>query len=203
MHQDVSSPAAGSTTHAVGVLEDRRSPFATLRSRIFGSRSDDAQGPKGEMKVGKELSKLPTGWRVLHSLQMDETGSDIDHLVIGPPGIVAVSTKHHPKGKVTVYDRTVYVNGHAAHDHVWTSERSAKRVAATLTSACGFKVPTHGAIVFVDVAEFTEKGRPYGVTVTTRPRLVDWLTSLPAHLHERQIEHIWIEARRPEVWLPT
>lgn len=188
---------------ALAVVEDRRSPFATLRSRIFGSRAEDALGPKGELKVGKELSKLPPTWRVLHSLQMDETDSDIDHLVIGPPGVVAVSTKHHPKGRVTVYDRTLYVNGRAVHDHVWKSERSAKRAASTLSEVCGFKVPALGAIVFVDVAEFTEKGRPYGVTVTTRPKLVDWLTALPAHLHERQVEHVWIEARRPEVWLPA
>lgn len=203
MHQDLGTYTHGSTPTASGVMDDRRNPFASLRSRIFGSRTEDALGPKGELKVGKELSKLPDTWRVLHSMQMDETGSDIDHLVIGPPGVVAVSTKHHPKGRITVYDRNLYVNGRAAHDHVWKSERSTKNAAATLTEACGFKVPAHGAIVFVDVAEFTEKGRPHGITVTTRQKLVDWLTALPAHLHERQIEHIWIEARRPEVWLPS
>ncbi len=158
---------------------------------------------KGELKMGKELTKLPAGWRVLHSLQMDDTESEIDHLVIGPPGVVAVSTKHHPRGKVTVYDRTLYVDGRAVNDHVWKSERGAKRAATTLSSACGFNVPAQGAIVFVGVAEFTEKGRPHGVTVTTRQRVVDWMTSLPAHLHERQIEHIWSEARRPEIWLPA
>ncbi len=184
-------------------MHQERNLSTGLRARIFGSRADDALGPKGDQKVGKELSKLPHGWRVLHSMHMDETGSDIDHLVIGPPGVVAVSTHHHPKGKVTVYDRTLYVNGHAANDHVWTSERSAKRAAVTLSSACGFDVPAQGAIVFVDIAEFTEKGRPFGVTVTTRQRLLDWMTALPAHLHERQVDHIWLEARRPEVWLPT
>jgi hypothetical protein len=57
--------------------------------------------------------------------------------------------------------------------------------------------------VFVDVADVQHKGRPHGVTVTTRQQLVDWLTALPAHLHPRQIERVWTEARRPDVWLPA
>jgi hypothetical protein len=202
MHQDLASFAPGRAARHTAVLEDRRNPFSSLRSRLLGSRSGDAVAQKGELKVGKELAKLPAGWRVLHKLQVTESGTDIDHIVIGPPGVITLNTKHHPRCKVKVYERTLYVDGRA-QDYVWTSEREARRTAFTLTDVCGFRVPTQSAIVFVDVAGVHHKGRPYGVTVTTRKQLVDWLTSLPAHLQPRQVEHIWIEARRPEVWLPA
>ncbi len=184
------------------VVDDRRTTVDSLRTRLFGSRSGDAVGPKGEQKVGKELGRLPAGWRVLHRLQVTETSAGIDHLVIGPPGVITLHTKHHPKGKVKVYERTLYVDG-ATKNYVWTSERDARHAATALTDVCGFTVPTQSAVVFVDVADVQHKGRPYGVTITTRQQLVDWLTALPAHMHPRQVEHIWIEARRPEVWLPV
>jgi hypothetical protein len=162
--------------------------------------------PKGEQKVGKELGKLPAGWRVLHRPQVTDTGAGdgdgIDHIVIGPPGVVTVHTKHHPKGRVKVYERTLYVDG-ATKNYVWMSEREARHAATALTDVCGFKVPTQSAVVFVDVADVQHKGRPFGVTITTRQQLIDWLTALPAHMHPRQVEHIWTEARRPEVWLPA
>jgi hypothetical protein len=203
MHQELATFVPGSTARAGAVLEDRRNPLSVLRSRLFGSRSTDAVGPKGEQKVGKELAKLPAGWRVLHRLQVTEAGTDIDHIVIGPPGIVTVHTKHHPKAKVKVYDRSMYVDGQTHQHYVWSSERESKRAATTLSGVCGFHAPSQSAIVFVDVSEVQHKGRPYGVTVITRPQLVDWLTALPAHLQPRQVEHLFVEARRPEVWLPA
>jgi hypothetical protein len=173
-----------------------------MRSLLFGSRNGGTAREKGEHKVGKELAKLPEGWRVVHKLQVTESGNDIDHIVIGPPGVITLHTKHHPKGKVTVYERTLYVDG-TTKNYVWTSEHEARRAATTLTDVCGFTVPTQSAVVFVDVADVQHKGRPHGVTVTTRQQLVDWLTALPAHLHPRQIERVWTEARRPDVWLPA
>ncbi len=202
MHQDMAIFVPGSAAGATTVMVERRNPLSALRSRLFGSRTGDALGLKGEQKVGKELAKLPEGWRVLHRLQVTEAGADIDHIVIGPPGVITLNTKHHPKGKVKVYERTLYVDGRT-QNYVWTSEQEARRAASALTDACGFRVPTQSAVVFVDVADVQHKGRPYGVTVTTRQQLVDWLTALPAHLHPRQVEHIWIEARRPEVWSPA
>ena len=93
------------------------------------------------------------GYRVLDGRAVPGKAS-IDHLVIGPPGVVAVSTKHHPKGKVKVYERSLYVDG-ATKNYVWMSEREARHAATALTEVCGFTVPTQSAVVFVDVESWS------------------------------------------------
>lgn len=53
------------------------------------------RGAKGEEHVGALLDGLAhRGWRVLHDASLGR--GDIDHIVIGPPGIFTVETKSHP-----------------------------------------------------------------------------------------------------------
>lgn len=53
------------------------------------------RGAKGEEHVGALLDGLAQrGWRVLHDTSLGR--GDIDHVVIGPPGIFTVETKSHP-----------------------------------------------------------------------------------------------------------
>ncbi|MEV0493953.1 NERD domain-containing protein [Streptomyces atratus] len=56
-------------------------------------------GLRGELIVGSSLNRLRRdGWRVLHSIELP-SGSDIDHVVIGPPGVFTVNAKHHKGGR--------------------------------------------------------------------------------------------------------
>jgi hypothetical protein len=51
-------------------------------------------------------------WRVLHALPLGVRGKDLDRLLIGPAGIFAINTKHHPGAQVTVKGcDAFYVNG--------------------------------------------------------------------------------------------
>ena len=55
---------------------------------------------KGEEITARELSLLPQGYTVFHGLNicrypgLAATGSDLDHVVVGPTGIFAVETKN-------------------------------------------------------------------------------------------------------------
>ncbi|MFG2284885.1 nuclease-related domain-containing protein [Streptomyces sp. NPDC048595] len=61
-----------------------------------------AHGLVGERITGRRLNKLRRqGWRVLHAVQWP-SGSDIDHLVIGPPGVFTINSKRH-SGKTVWY----------------------------------------------------------------------------------------------------
>lgn len=53
-----------------------------------------AVGAAAERATGSELAKLGPGWHVLHSRALHNTAADADHIVIGPPGIILVDTKH-------------------------------------------------------------------------------------------------------------
>ena len=64
-------------------------------------------GGDGEEIVGgvldAGLSELE-GWHVIHSVVVSRGGGDIDHVVVGPPGVFTLNTKHHP-------EKTVWVSG--------------------------------------------------------------------------------------------
>ena len=69
-----------------------------------------AVGAKGEEKVANEPPSLARSG-VLHAVEVGQNGSDIDHVVIGPPGVITLNAKRHPRGKVWVGERMVMING--------------------------------------------------------------------------------------------
>ena len=97
---------------------------------------DWAVGYVGEEHVGLELARLADGWFVLHGVPIGVEGSDIDHVVIGPPGVFTINTKHH-RGQ------TVDVKGDAAfiadtyQPYIPKSRTEANRTQAILASTIG------------------------------------------------------------------
>jgi Nuclease-related domain len=87
---------------------------ATLRRHRDGPAAGRSWqvGGEGEYSAGQMLGRFTTAsgwerllrrsprWRVLHSVPLrDARGAvrgDIDHVLIGPPGVVIINTKHHP-----------------------------------------------------------------------------------------------------------
>lgn len=201
---DLSANVAGAAARAKRDQVNAQAPVRNLVARVLGVKTDERAwrvGAKGEEKVGKELTKLPDGWHVLHAVQVSDAGTDIDHVVIGPAGVFTLNTKRHPEGRVTVYERALYVNGTKV-DYVPKSRGEARRAARLLTDACRFPVPVRSAIVFVDLADISEKGRPDDVLITTRRRLVSVLQELPTSLSTEAIGTIHEQARRGRTWLP-
>jgi len=187
---------AGAAARAKRDEVNAQAPVRNLVARVLGVKTEERAwrvGAKGEEKVGKELTKLPAGWHVLHEVQVSDAGTDIDHVVIGPAGVFTLNTKRHPDGKVTVYERALYVNG-AKVDYLQKSCGEACRASRRLTEACGLPVSVRSAIVFVDLADIKEKGQPDDVLITTRRRLVNLLQSLPVSLSPDQVRTIQRQA---------
>lgn len=73
-------------------------------------------GIDGELVVGQMLERLRRdGYEIFHDLVED--GYNIDHVLIGPPGIFVIETKMHSKpsetgGKITFDGRQILINGH-------------------------------------------------------------------------------------------
>jgi Nuclease-related domain len=201
---DLSANVAGASARAKRDEVNGRAPLLNLFARMLGIKTEERAwrvGAKGEEKVGKQLARLSDDWRVLHAAQVSEVGTDIDHVVIGPAGVFTLNTKRHPDGKVTVYERALYVNGSKV-DYLQKSRVEARRASRLLTAACGFAVDARSAIVFVDLADIKEKGRPDEVIVTTRRRLTDLLQSLPPCLSPEQVMFIHHHACNNRTWLP-
>ena len=90
----------------------------------IGEGSEEAEGwyrgVLGERRVAAILDQLSVAqpqspWTVLHSVPVGRGESDIDHVVIGPPGVFTINTKFSPGKDVWVAGRGMYVGGAKQH----------------------------------------------------------------------------------------
>ena len=127
---------------------------------------------------------------MLHSVELgDGRGQmcgDVDHLVIGPPGVVSINTKHHPAGRVELDGDQLVVNRHRTY-YVAKARREAERVVGFLRPALtavgrsdlAQRVPVRPVVALVDV-RLTIQAWPAGVTVTVSRQLLERLRDFPA-----------------------
>ena len=183
-------------------LRDAR-PVATFLARFFGVHTDERAwriGADGEERVARQLAKLDGCWRVLHAVPIGNRGADIDHVVIGPPGVFTINTKHHPSAKVWVGGNTVLVNG-KRQPYVRNSRTEIRRAARMLEAQVGFAVPVYGLIVVVGTAKVTVKAQPEDrVAVLERRRVTRWLSDLGAIFPAASVDQIYSAARRSTTW---
>lgn len=139
-------------------------------------------GALGERHVGRLLQRLGPRWYVLHAIPVGTRGSDIDHVVISPAGVVTVNTKHHPDKRVWVGARTVLVNGQR-QPYLRSSEHEVQRAAKLLGEALGRPVPVRGAVAVLDASH-----------------LVRWLERLPAALSDAEVAEVAALAAIPRTW---
>ncbi|SOB83403.1 nuclease-related domain-containing protein [Streptomyces sp. 1331.2] len=181
--------------------EERYGRLVRLAARLSRQRLGDSstlRGLEGERFVGARLEPLrAAGWKVLHGVPLP-SGSDIDHLVIGPPGVFTVNSKHHPGATVWVGDKVVKVNRNG-YPYVENSEFEASRTARLLTEWCGFEVPVHPVIAVVGARRITLGATP-PVTVVDAERIADVLPTHPPALPPNRVDQVFTVARHRYVW---
>lgn len=162
-------------------LHDRRflaSEVALLASMFVISRyvlplvERHDRGAAGEEQVGELLEQLcGEGWRVIHDASLGR--GNVDHILIGPPGIFTIETKSHP-GPV----RVAGVHG-AAFSQAQAQRRAIERVSG---------VQVEPLIVFSRAWVDRPMARRKGVRVVPARMLVRHLGRLPARLEPQEIE---------------
>ena len=83
----------------------------SLKTMLFGAGNDfhaASKGMQGERLVGRELKKLPEGWRVWHDL--DIGGENLDHVVASAKGVFVVEAKNYA-GSVLATPKGLYTHG--------------------------------------------------------------------------------------------
>jgi hypothetical protein len=172
-----------------------------LVAKLFGDQLGDSatlRGLEGEQIVGTALTSLQAAdWKVLHGTPLP-SGSDIDHLVIGPPGVFTVNSKHHAGAAVWVGDNIVKVNRNG-YPYLANSEFEAARTAKLLTEWCGFAIPVHPVIAMVGVRKITRAGAP-AVAVIAGDEIASTLSTWPAVLSPNQVDRAYTIARHAYVW---
>jgi hypothetical protein len=186
----------------------REHPVRSAAADLLGTGSVArrfAAGAKGERAVGRALDRWAArrGWRVLHAVPVGRNGADIDHVVIGPFGVVTVNTKTSGTSVwVGEYGMTI---GGKTVDYVRKSRAEARRARQLLSKAAGTGVPVASAIVFVGVRRFSVTGGgPADVAVLRSPRaLRRWLRQQPPVLGEQAVSLLYEVARKPAAWQPA
>lgn len=160
-------------------------------------------GAKGEQRVGEALERLSkSGFRVLHSVPVGQRGSDIDHVVIGSPGVFTVNTKKHPGARIWVGGECVKVNGHN-HPYVRNSRFEARRTVGLLSARLAWEPPVQALLVFDTTggAHLTVKSQPEEVTVLSHGAVASWLRKQPVRLTPDQVRDLFSIARRSTTWV--
>lgn len=177
----------------------------SLVGRIFGADPLSAEarpwyrGALGEVAVGKVLLALGPEWAVLHAVPVGAGTSDIDHVLIGPPGVFTLNTKNHSDQSVWVAGRTLMVAGQRQR-HIPNAAHEAARAGKLLSAASGIPVEVTGVVVVIAPKNLTIRKAPEGAHVLTDRQLLRWLHRLRPELTADQIARIAAAARAPRTW---
>jgi len=202
---DLTHNAPGAAAGARARELRREHPLLTRTAGLLGIRTEAhsfATGARGERTVGRQLNRWAArhGWHVLHAVPVGQRGADIDHVVIGPFGVVTVNTKTTGTA-VWVGEYGLTVGGKSV-DYLRKSRHEASRAGQLLSQATGLNVPVQPVIVFVGARRVTvRRGGPADVAVLASPRLLHhWLRRQRAALPPGQVEAVYQAARKPASW---
>ncbi len=156
-------------------------------------------GAEGEIEVGALLATLPPEWAVFHALPIGGHGWDIDHVLVGPGGVVTINTKQHRGQRVSVERRTVLV-GERSVPYIRHARFEAERITLLLQDRRPLIHPVHPAVVFVNPRSLRYRSLPDDVKVVDARNLVEWLTDLPVILGPAARLGIIEVLDNPDMW---
>ena len=184
----------------IPVLTDNRPN--SLQERVIAAveKRDDDLRARSEHLVTARLRLLEhAGWRTVHAIPIGTAGCNIDHLVIGPGGVFALSVFRERASHVWAKGSTIVVDGDR-QDWIHDASFVAGRAARMLSTRCEFAVHVQPVVVVVDALRLTVEGENGGVHVTNRTRLLSWIESHARQLSEEELDVVDDMARHPETW---
>jgi hypothetical protein len=219
-------PAQGVIGDIVAAQKDL--PARSLVSRIFGvSPLTSAtrglyRAAIGELAVAEMLDQLGPRWDVLHVVPLNDVetcpgtsktdapdpvnvtestsaGAQIDHLVIGPPGVFSLTTENFPGQEIRVVGDAMTIGGRNVDD-ILVARGLATAAASRLSAATGRIVRVEPVIVVMDASRLVLREQPTGVTVVRARHLVRLLTHRDRTLPGARVAQISDLAERDSTW---
>jgi hypothetical protein len=164
-----------------------------LRFRISPEASAWRRGAAGERRTARLLGQLEQrGWVVLHDLAIPGSPANIDHLVIGPGGVVVIDSKQY-RGRLQLDpDGLLWYGRHplslTLHRVRWEADQADEILGVADVQVAAI-VAVHGASVPLGRVEAG------GVTVAPGGRVPDLLRTLPRVLSAEQVAWLADRAR--------
>lgn len=141
------------------------------------------------MAVGGRLDVLDgAGWRVLHDRRKSVTSpANLDHVVVGPPGVFVIDTKNWSGGLLRLDERGMKLGSWRKDDALHAARVDAELVQGfTLRAVPGVNV--RGVLAFVQDVGLTEPCEHRDVALVQERHLLAWLTGLPEVLNREQVD---------------
>ncbi|WP_158253856.1 nuclease-related domain-containing protein [Cryobacterium sp. N22] len=157
------------------------------------------RGALGEIAVGRMLATLPSDWAVFHALPIGKKGADIDHLVIGPGGIITINTKNHSGKNVWVGGQTLLVSGHK-QPHIRNADFEAKRVTTLLRQRMPELPAVLPVVAILEPRQLRINAKPEQTTVLSARQLTQWLQKRPTVLTGPQLAELSAIIQDPGTW---
>src|SRR6266542_1366074 len=140
--------------------------------------------------AARRLRRLGRGWTVFHDLAIPGSRANVDHLVIGPPGVFLVDSKHY-RGRLTLTPEGSLWYGHHPLAGVLATVRwEAAALSQALRTTVTPIICVHGAQL--PWGELMAEGIP----VLAADRVTTTLHSLPPLFDNIQLMLVAAEARR-------
>jgi hypothetical protein len=183
-------------------MRDRVPAQALIEEALRRPDEDPApwvRAAQGQRIVAGLLAHLPAAWTVLHSLPVQGGEGAIDHVVVGPAGVLPVTTVFHPGRRITVTGRTAVLAGQRLPT-VLGAEADGDRLGRLLAAHGLAAVPVHPVVAVAGSTRLAVKERPRGVVVLPADALRHRLPEKPAVLDVDTVAAVVALLDRPDVW---
>jgi hypothetical protein len=164
-----------------------------LRFRVSPDTLAWRRGAAGERRTARLLAPLERrGWAVLHDLAIPGSQAHIDHLLIGPGGVVVIDTKQY-RGRVRLGSDGLLWHGHhllvsALRKLLWQADQADEILGVADVHVAAI-VAVHGASVPWGFLQAD------GVTIVPARRVPDLLQALPPILGPERVAWLADRAR--------
>jgi hypothetical protein len=150
--------------------------------------------------VSRELARLGPDWRILDDLPA-RGGGRLEHLVIGPGGVFAVTARHDARNTICLGSESLLVGGSRVH-HGRISRDQAADVSAWLTRSVGYSIHVTAVVLIVGDRRFVvpQQGDDAVVRVTTPAGAVRWMRRRSPQWTAYAVDRICAAASDPDTW---
>lgn len=202
---DSGSMTASTTTSTTTARMRDRIPAQALIEHVLAHPDADAawhRAAQGQRVVAGLLEHLPAGWTALHSLPVAGEDVVVDHLLVGPAGVLPVTTASHPGRRMVVAGRIVTVGGRRLPT-VLGAEADGDRVGRLLVAHGLGVVPVAPVVAVAAPTRLVVQERPRGVAVVPAETLRNRLADKPQVLDPETVARVLAVLDRPDVWGPA
>jgi hypothetical protein len=160
------------------------------------------KGAEGERLTAKALQPLEAdGWVLLNDLPLPGSKlANIDHVLIGPPGVFVIETKNY-KGRGKVERNRLLINGRDRKkdlDEVWREAAAIQTLFAAELARLALDAKPVICIHNTQLeGGWFREPEIDGVRIGSPRKLVDWLVKLPPKLTAEHVESLAVKLAAP------